>query len=290
VPQRSVGRSVRPAAPTVATVATRDDARSTGASAVASLRRSFEAKVADLIRRDPAVAANAVEVGLVDRQWLEEPGDRPVRSASTVEMLQRVMERSVEQRPSALSSLGLTALQLLSMDRADAGGEGLPVSLTVVFTDLEGFTRYTAELGDDAAITLLHDHHRTVGPVVRSRGGRVVKRLGDGLMISFPAPEAAVLAACELVGTAPQPLRLRAGVHMGDAVVTHDDLLGHVVNVAARVTEEAKGGQVVVTDEVREATGELPGIRYGRRRRAKLKGVPEVVTISRLQPAAASLG
>lgn len=267
-----------------------DDARSTGASAVASLRRTLETKVADLIRRDPAVAANAVEVGLVDRQWLEEPGDRPVRSATTVEMLQRVMERSVEQRPSALSSLGLTALQLLSMDKADASGEGLPVAVTVVFTDLEGFTRYTADFGDDAAIALLHDHHRTVGPVVRSRGGRVIKRLGDGLMISFPAPEAAVLAACELVGTAPEPLRLRAGVHMGDAVVTHDDLLGHVVNVAARVTEEAKGGQVVVTDDVRDATGELPAIRYSRRRRTKLKGVPEVVTISRLESAAAAFG
>ena len=109
--------------------------------------------------------------------------------------------------------------------------------MTIVFTDLEGFTRFTADHGDDAAIALLDDHHKLVGPIVRSRGGRIVKRLGDGLMLLFPAGEAAVLAALELQETAPDPLRLRAGVHLGEAVVTRDDVMGHVVNVAARVTE-----------------------------------------------------
>lgn len=259
-----------------------EDARAAGASALGSLRKTFEAKVADLIRRDPSVAANAVELGIVDRDWLDRPGEHPMRSATTVEMLQRVMERTVEQRPSALSSLGLTALQMLSVEKGESGGEGLPVAVTVVFTDLEGFTRYTAEHGDDAAIAFLHDHHRMVGPVVRSRGGRVVKRLGDGLMLSFPAPEAAVLAACELVTVATDPLRLRAGVHMGEAVVTHDDVVGHVVNVAARVTEQAKGGEVLVTGEVREATEALPRVKYSKARRARLKGLPEPVTISRV--------
>ncbi len=255
-------------------------ARNAGEQAIASVRRSVESRIAELIRRDPDRAANAVEVGLVDREWLEEPGERPFRTATPVQVVRRFLERSVEQRPSVLSSLGLNAVQLLSWQSQELTGDGGPTPVAIVFTDLEGFTRYTAQHGDDAAIALLDDHHRQVGPVVRSRGGRVVKRLGDGLMLQFPVGDAAVLAALELQETAPDPLRMRAGVHLGEAVVTRDDVVGHVVNVAARVTECAKGGQVLATTAVREAVGgELRGARFGRARRARLKGVSEAVSV-----------
>ena len=115
--------------------------------------------------------------------------------------------------------------------------------MTVVFTDLEGFTSFTATEGDDAAAEMVSSHNRWVGPVVRSRGGHIVKRLGDGLMLSFIAPEAAVLAAVELVSDDPSPLRVRAGIHHGVAVVTHDDVVGHVVNVSARLTEQARAAR-----------------------------------------------
>jgi adenylate cyclase len=149
----------------------------------------------------------------------------------------------------------------------------------VAFTDLEGFTAWTAEHGDDAAIKLLAEHHRIVGPVVRSRGGRVVKHLGDGLLLTFPEPEAAVLACLELCAGEPDPLRLRAGIHVGDVVVTRDDVVGHVVNVAARVSECAGGGQVLVTADVRDAVGELRGVRFGRAKRRRLKGVDGTVAV-----------
>ena len=116
--------------------------------------------------------------------------------------------------------------------------------------------------------------------MVRSRGGRVVKRLGDGLVLVFPSPEAAVLASIELLDGAPDPLRMRAGVHVGEAAVTRDDVMGHVVNMAARVTEQAKGGEVLVTSDVRDLVGELPGVRFGRARRARLKGVRGWVSVS----------
>jgi adenylate cyclase len=254
-------------------------ARDAGEHAITSVRRSVESRIAELIRRDPERAANAVEVGLVDRDWLEEPGNRPIRTATPVQVVRRFLERSVEQRPSVLSTLGLNAIELLSWESDEQRGEAGPSPVAIVFTDLEGFTRFTAENGDDAAITLLDDHHKLVGPIVRSRGGRVVKRLGDGLMLLFPAGEAAVLAALELQETSPDPLRLRAGVHLGDAVVTRDDVVGHVVNVTARVTECAKGGQVLVTTDVRDAVGELRGARFGRARRARLKGVAEAVSV-----------
>lgn len=259
-----------------------EHARTVGAQTMASLRRTVSERLADLIRADPDWAAQAAEVGLIDRAWLDDPSGRPFRTAPPVDMVQRFLERTSEQRPSIFASMGLSTLQVLSLFRADADESALPVEVTVMFTDLEGFTRYTTDHGDEAAAALVVDHHRTVGPVVRSRGGRIVKRMGDGLMLSFPAPEAAVLAALELVAAVDRtgPLRLRAGIHLGEAVVTHDDILGGAVNVAARITEDAEAGAVLASVDVRDAVlaapGTLDGVRFGKPRRRRLKGMEPV--------------
>src|SRR5439155_16142685 len=142
--------------------------------------------------------------------------------------------------------------------------------------------------GDEAAIQLLAEHHRAVGPVVRSRGGKVVKHLGDGLLPTFPEPEAALLASLELLDIQPPPLRLRAGIHLGDVVTTRDDGIGHVVNVAARVTESARGGQVLCTDAVREAAGALPRVRFSRPRRRTFKGLDDGVRVCQVSYAEGS--
>ena len=240
---------------------------------MSAVRKGLSTRLAEIIRSDPERAANAVEVGLIDRRWLEQPGEHPVSTATPRQVLQRFLERSVEQKPSLVNQLGLNTLQLLAHE-VERDGTGTAELLTVVFTDLEGFTTFTAEQGDAAAIDLLHDHHRRVGPVVRSRGGKVVKRLGDGLLLSFPDPAAAALAGVEMVEATAAPLRLRAGMHVGEAVVTADDVVGHVVNMAARVTEEADGGEVLVTSDVRDAAADVPGVEFNRPRKVRLKGLP----------------
>jgi adenylate cyclase len=91
------------------------------------------------------------------------------------------------------------------------------------------------------------------------------------------------LAGLELVDAEPGPLRLRAGVNVGDIVVQRDDVIGHEVNVAARVTEAAEGGEVLVTDAVWAAVGgQLQGAAFGRLRRRRFKGVPESVGVRRV--------
>lgn len=257
-----------------------EDARSKGESTIDAVRVGLAERAADLLRRDPELKDTAIEVGLVDRAWLEAPGHHPVRTAPALDVVQRFLERSVERRPSALGSIGLNALQLLAYDRPpDGGPDTRQTPVAIVFTDLEGFTRFTAREGDDAALALLAEHHKIIGPIVRGRGGKVVKRLGDGLMLSFPSAESAVLAAVELVEVPPTGLRLRAGVHCGDAVVTPDDLIGHEVNVAARVAAAARGGQVLATGAVRDAAGELRGVAFGRTRRRSFKGVDHAVAV-----------
>jgi adenylate cyclase len=154
--------------------------------------------------------------------------------------------------------------------------------MTVGFTDLEGFTEFTAREGDEAASRLLVDHHRVVGPLVRSRGGRIVKRLGDGLLLTFPEPAAGVMAALELVDAEPAPLRLRAGLHSGSVVVLKDDVIGHVVNVAARVAEAASGGEVLVTKSiVTTAADDLPRATFGDATPTAFKGIDERLAVCR---------
>lgn len=106
-----------------------------------------------------------------------------------------------------------------------ARGLGTRTQVVVAFTDLEGFTSFTAAEGDEVAGRLLLDHHRAAELITQRCGGRVVKRLGDGLLLMFSSAPAAVLSCLELRQTA--PLRLRSGIHAGNVYVTSDgDLIG----------------------------------------------------------------
>jgi adenylate cyclase len=255
-----------------------------GRQALQAFRQRVGEVIVDALDdRDPDLLAALSDVGVVRRDWVEDHSSGPI-SAPPVEVVQRMVERAAERRPSLLTSLGLSAVQLLSRPTAGsrAPEQGRTERLAVMFTDLEGFTRYTARQGDDAASSLLVEHHRVVGPLIRSRGGRIVKRLGDGLLITYPGAEAALLAGLELVDAERSPLRLRAGLHLGDVLTVADDVIGHVVNVAARVTEMARGGEVLVTHEVREAVGgDFDRVGFSRLRRKHVKGLDEPVGVCR---------
>jgi adenylate cyclase len=262
-------------------------AREVGAKALAAVRRKLARRAAEIIRDDPEAAAVALEIGLIDRRWLEDPGRSPVTTVGPSQMVERFWEKAVETRPSRLAQLGLGAAQLLSSRLSTPSGRPEPVS--VVFTDLEGFTAFTDRHGDEAALALLRDHHREAGPIIRREGGRIVKHIGDGMLCTFGDPAGALRAAVALLETGPEPLRLRAGVHTGEALVGPDDVIGHVVNVAARVAETAAGGQAVATQETLDAAGPTPGLVTGRPRRRRLKGIADRVTLVEVSrdPAAA---
>jgi len=183
-------------------------------------------------------------------------------------------------RPSALRELGLGALQMWQSlsERSGRGRGDRPLAL--LFTDLVGFSRWALTVGDDVAVELLRQVGAVVEGAVLEHGGTVVKRLGDGLMAAFDEPDAAVRAALdaherlvevEVVGYSP---RMRAGVHAGRPRRIGGDYLGVDVNVAARVGEAAKAGEVLVTAETCER---LPAGAFeaGRPRRLRAPGVPK---------------
>jgi adenylate cyclase len=123
------------------------------------------------------------------------------------------------------------------------------------FLDLTGYTRLTEERGDAAAADLAA---RLAGLVRRSaleRGGTPVKWLGDGVMFFFREPAAAVLAALEMVevveshGLPPA----HVGIHAGPVVFQDGDYFGRTVNLAARIAEYARPGEVLVSQAVVDA-------------------------------------
>jgi adenylate cyclase len=256
---------------------------------VGAVRRILARKAAEMILQDPEAADVALEIGLVDRRWLENPAGRaPISTAAPSEMIERFWERAVETRPSRFSTLGLGAAQLLTSRRSPRSGRS--ERMTVVFTDLEGFTDFTARRGDEAALALLRDHYREAGPVVRREGGRIVKHIGDGLLCTFSDPQGGLRAAVGLLGCAPEPLRLRAGVHVGEAIVSADDVIGHVVNVAARVAETARGGQAVATFDAVAAAGPTTGVVAGKPRSRRLKGIADRIDLVEIGPDPAPRG
>lgn len=167
-------------------------------------------------------------------------------------------------------------------------GDGAPVELAIAFTDLVDFTTYTETEGDGAASRLLISHHRQASAIVRSRGGRVIKRLGDGLLLAFSAPEAAVLACMEIGESSALPLR--CGLHVGAVVVAGGDVIGRVVNLAARVAASAEGGQLMVTEQVRTAVGDLRGVAFDGPQRRAFKGINEQVAVYLASRPGASAG
>ena len=259
-----------------------ESARSAGEGAVDTLRRLLAQTVAKVIRNDPEEAATALELGIIDRRWLDDPINQPISPSKPTEILEHFLARSVERTPSLLSTMGLSAVQLLASLRSHGTGEVEVV--TVAFTDLEGFTSFTDTHGDSAAAALISEQNGAAGPIVRRWHGRVVKHLGDGLLCTFPDANGGIRAALELLETSPSPLRLRAGLHVGEAVVTQDDVVGQVVNIAARVTETAKGNQVVVTAETARAAGAIPGAEFRRLRKRRLKGISERVELFEVVP------
>ncbi len=182
----------------------RDNAAEAGKQALAALRRSTAERLVNALDdHDPRLLAALSEIGVLRRAWVEDPDSGPM-SEPPAQVVHRVLERAVERKPSVIASLGLSVVQTLdALGHVAATEDTVSETLVVGFTDLEAFTRFTARHGDGAASALLDRHHRAMGRVIRSRGGRVVKRLGDGSLVTFPEAAAAVLAGLELVEMQP---------------------------------------------------------------------------------------
>ncbi|GAA3514617.1 adenylate/guanylate cyclase domain-containing protein [Dietzia aurantiaca] len=199
----------------------------------------------------------------------------------------RIAGRLFDERPTATREVTLGGLQLWHALRERAGRSVGEQEVTIVFTDLVGFSNWAMGAGDEDALRLLRRVAAATEPEVVAHRGAVVKRLGDGMMAVFPSPQLALdaVAACldgvariEVGGWRP---RLRVGVHTGHPRRIGDDYLGMDVNIAARLGEKAGAGEILISeatraglDPARVATRPKRTFRLG-----GVKGVPDDVVV-----------
>lgn len=224
------------------------------------------------------------------------PGDErfgdPLSTAGVTptQVLARGVSALQPGRESLAQELGLAGLQVWqSLSEATGRGRG-DVEMALLFTDLVGFSSWALKAGDSAALELLREVGTAVETAILAHTGRIVKRLGDGVMATFLSAQDAVDAALDaqdalqdvqVDGYRP---RMRAGVHWGNPRRLGGDYLGVDVNIAARVSDAAKADQVLVSDL---ALGRIDagGLRIGRPRRLRADGAPRelhVVRVSRV--------
>jgi adenylate cyclase len=170
---------------------------------------------------------------------------------------------------------------------SDTGSAVEPVA--ILFTDLVGFTAYTDVHGDRAAVQLLDQQVGIVDAELAGRG-RIVKELGDGLMLWFESGPAGLQSACAILGAvsvardeAAFPLAVRMGMHVGEVIERGDDFVGQTVNIAARVADLAGPGELLVTDQVVQSVDPTgPAVTFRPVGPTRVKGVGAPIWLHRL--------
>lgn len=188
---------------------------------------------------------------------------------ANVEVLGRELTVSLEQLEQAIQREQPDMSSTLAADG----------TVTIVFTDIVDSTVLTARLGDHAWLEVLRRHNAVIEETTAAHGGTVVETQGDGSMLAFSSARRAVACAQAIqreIDSAfardSPPIRVRIGIHTGDALHEADRFFGTTVHYAARVASQALGGEVLVSNLVRELVAG-PGFEFLESREVELKGI-----------------
>jgi class 3 adenylate cyclase len=152
--------------------------------------------------------------------------------------------------------------------------------VTILFTDMEGSTALTQQIGDDRAQDMVRRHNTAVRDALKAHAGHEIKHTGDGIMASFASARGAVDCAVAIQRALAEGdgVRVRIGLNAGEPVAEEQDLYGTSVQMAARVCAEADAGEILVSNVVRElAAGK--GFLFNDRGDHALKGFEDPVKL-----------
>lgn len=161
-------------------------------------------------------------------------------------------------------------------------GTGVPDgTVTILFSDIEDFTVLTERVGDLKAQEVLRAHNDVVRAQIAAFGGREVKCQGDSFMVSFAGARRGLRCAvaiqramAEYAEKHPEePIRVRLGLHTGEAIREANDLFGRSVIMASRIADQADGGEIVVSALLKELVDSSGEFRFGPPRSVTLKGL-----------------
>jgi len=165
-------------------------------------------------------------------------------------------------------------------------------TVTIMFTDMEGSTNLLSTRGFTESHEIMKAYETIIDEQVAEHAGRRIKGLGDGLMVSFGSSRHGVECALDIQQAINEyskqnperTIRIRIGLNTGEVVEEAGDIFGAAVNVAARVAGKAKGGEILVSDVVRQLVGPLAEIKFDYRGAYKLKGFPDRWRLHKVTP------
>ena len=152
--------------------------------------------------------------------------------------------------------------------------------IALLFSDIRGFSTYAVEMGDRAAFRLTQLHEGILKDRI-SEYGILVKSLGDGVMAAFETPTLAIRAAVSIqqafrernAENPEDPIDVGIGIAAGRPVMTDIDFIGHSVNLAQRLSGQAKGGQIFVPASLQAAASLPEGLHFIPIGERTLKGI-----------------
>lgn len=191
--------------------------------------------------------------------------------------------------PQANETIGLTLTttleeleQALQREQPDlAASLAVDGTVTIVFTDIVDSTVMLSRLGDYAWLDVIRRHNAVIEELAAAHGGTVVETQGDGSMLAFSSARRAVACAQAIqqaiertFGDSSPPIRVRIGIHTGDALQEAEHFFGTTVHYAARVASQALGGEVLVSALVRDlVAGSASDVTFLESREVELKGL-----------------
>ncbi len=211
-------------------------------------------------------------------------------SAQEIGMVRLVQEALAAR----LEAQGLAALDVstsidflideVAAERPDIAAHAAPDGLvTILFSDIEDSTLMTERLGDERWLSVLRAHNALFRRLVPGHGGYEVKNQGDGFMLVFPDPcqalECAAAIQRELADREPvegEQVRVRMGMHAGEAIREEGDFFGRSVILAARIAAQAGGGEILVSEELKQRAEDGDGdaaVPFDDGRELELKGL-----------------
>jgi len=206
--------------------------------------------------------------------------------------------RGVSRSPSPAQQTGVTGHTSVDEVASRVGSERPSLrpaaapdgTVTVLFSDIEASTKLNDRLGDVRWLELLRAHHAIVREQVHQHGGFEVKSQGDGFMIAFPSARRAVQCARAIqhgiesrLGEHPDgPIRLRIGLHTGEAIREEADFYGKNIVLAARIADEASGGEILASSVVKQLTESAGDLRFENERELELDGLAGTHTVYRV--------
>jgi class 3 adenylate cyclase len=160
-------------------------------------------------------------------------------------------------------------------------------NLTILFTDIKGFTSRTSKSSREELETLLQLHDDLIKPVFEDFGGEVIKTIGDAFMVKFTSPTNAVLCGMKIQHVLDkfnkdkgddEKIEVRVAINSGEVTEKGNDVFGEAVNIAARLEGIADAGDIYFTESVYLAMNkaEIPTAEVGYRH---FKGIPEEVKV-----------